>query len=153
MTQLENLFETSSSSASMHSTPTQVFYSAPSDINSFSNLDRFLRVATPKSLQDFDQVSIFGLRVQLTHESSNLQEIHTYLPSLSSIYLSWKDGFFEYHEEELMYNRLPISVKLKKILPSELKSVNPSSYISVLWTCQRGSDFTQFLLISSLVSG
>lgn len=85
-------------------------YCEPADINSSSNLNRFLRVTLPQRIDDFDQVGIFGARVILTHESTNVQEVHTYIPSLSSLYLSWNDGYTEYHEKEPIYNRIPINM-------------------------------------------
>jgi len=72
MASLGHITETSSSSASVISNSSRVMYNPPDDINAFSNLDRFLRATIPKSLADFDIVGIFGARVLLTHESTNV---------------------------------------------------------------------------------
>jgi len=71
------------------SSTNRIQYVPPEDINCFSNLNRFLRVTLPSSLNDFETASIFGAKILLTHESTNLQEVHMYTPSLSSLYLSW----------------------------------------------------------------
>lgn len=83
-------------------------YRPPDDTNAYSNLDKFLKIATPKSLDDFKEASIYGIRVSLTHESTNRQEMQIYLPTLSSLYLSWHNGFVDYHETEPVFNRMPI---------------------------------------------
>jgi hypothetical protein len=69
--------------------------------NEYSNLDRLItktqELTTMDELQS-NSAMLHGLRVTLTHESTNQHETHIYVPSLSSLYLSWDSGFVEYHE-------------------------------------------------------
>jgi hypothetical protein len=126
-----------------------VKYQPPDDPNEFSNLDRFLLKTKIGDLWQADDISVFGVRVQLTDESTNKVETCVYVPTLSSLYLCWEDGFVEYHEPDPVFNRLPFHFKLSSLLPAA-KTPTGRSYIAVLWTCQNKQDQTSFLCVRSL---
>ena len=77
-------------------------YCPPEDSNYFSNLDRLLEAVTPRvspkqleftSVKDFfkafRQSSVFGLRVELLNEQTLETELCTFIPTLSSLVLSY----------------------------------------------------------------
>ena len=83
-------------------------------------MDRLLAVFTEAQTVEKmvnTNIGTVGLRVMLTHEQSNKEECHIYVPSLSSLYMCWDHGFTEYHEKEPLYNRLPINEKLSSLSP------------------------------------
>lgn len=129
-------------------------YTKPTDPNEYANLDRFIESALIKSFNPefLQQISVFGIRVQLTHESTNQQETQIYVPSLSSLYVSRDDQFVDYHEQQPLFNRLPLNTKFQELITSLDDKWQETSYLSVLWTCQRGSDQTSFLIVQKLVS-
>ena len=74
----------------------------PEDPNYACNLDRFLEAITPKvtleklrstSVKDFfgafKQSSVFGLKVEMLNELTLESELYTFVPTLSSLVLSY----------------------------------------------------------------
>ena len=109
------------SAVSQAATTLRVKYSPPDDPNEFSNLDRFLLKTRIADLWQADEIAVFGVRVQLTDESTNKVDTYVYVPTLSSLYLCWEDGFVEYHEQDPVFNRLPMHFKLRSLLPQPKK--------------------------------
>lgn len=141
-------------------------YNVPLDPNQMTNLDLLIqKFQTP--MDQFERLSVFGTKVALTCESTQKQEVHFYVPSLSSLYLSLDDTFLDYHETEPVYNRMPIHTKINQLL-KQLKhkhlvsqkdfisSAKETSYIGVLWQCQRcsggrtGNQQSSFLSVTKL---
>lgn len=95
---------------------------------------------------------MFGIRVPLKNDEKKL-DFHVYVPSLSSIQFYANNQMIDFTETDPTYSRMPIHKKLAQVIPKDGLCIKQSSYIAVLFSCQKGQSLTSFLVVSNLASG